>query len=159
MPLLAIRRHHKDAAEATHRIQGGEPCQYRYRRAQGARWDARAVSYGVSVLCTQHLYKHCYSTLPQTDSSPNIIQSYHWVVEDADYFSTHDDPFCFGRHRCLSDVGKRLRRLVGKDHPAILVVYGGHRETTIQPKTEYSSRPNLHHRYNESCSLPTLDIL
>ena len=98
---------------------------------------------GISVLRTQDLHNQCHSSLPHTGSYPNIIQSYHWVVEDADCFSTHDNPFCFGKHRCLSlsNLEKRLCGLIGRTSPVILVVHGGHRETTLLQKLKIDPNP------------------
>lgn len=98
---------------------------------------------GISVLRTQDLHDKCHLPLSHADSKPYIIRSYHWVVEDENYFSTHDNTFCFGKHRCLplADLDKRLKKLLARCFPVILVVHGGHREITLLQKLNINLNP------------------
>lgn len=98
---------------------------------------------GISVLPTQDLHNQCHLPSSQAHSTPYSIRSYHWVVEDTDYYSNHDNLFCFGRYRCfpLSHLEQRLKRLLGKSSPVILVVHGGHRETTLLKQLNINLNP------------------
>lgn len=50
----------------------------------------------------------------------------------------HNDIFRFGKHRSISlfDLKRSLENLLGTKHPLILVVHGGHRETSLLQKLD-----------------------
>ncbi|KAL7811151.1 hypothetical protein V8C26DRAFT_437659 [Trichoderma gracile] len=88
---------------------------------------------GISILQTKVLHGLCDDPLAFTGSQTNTIRSYHWVVEDPQYFSKNDDRFCFGQHQCipLSGLGERLKELLKPFSPRILVAHGISRERTV----------------------------
>lgn len=98
---------------------------------------------GISILHTKDLHDRCHAPLPLTDSQANIIRSYHWAVEDSQYFSKNDDRFCFGKRRCiaLSDFEESLKKLLGPFDPLILVVHGISRERMVLRKLNINLNP------------------
>lgn len=42
---------------------------------------------GISILHTKHLHNLCHDPLPFTEFQANIIPSFHWVVQDPNYFN------------------------------------------------------------------------
>jgi hypothetical protein len=98
---------------------------------------------GISVLPIQDLHDQCHLSSLHAQSTPYSIRSYHWAVEDTDYYLKHDNLFYFGRHRCipLSHLEERLKGLLGKSSPLILIVHGGHREVTVLKKLNINLNP------------------
>lgn len=79
---------------------------------------------GISIMPTQDLHDQCHLASLHEQSTPYRIQSYHWAVENTDHYSTHDNLFCSRKRRCipLSDLKERLKKLIGKSSPIILIV-------------------------------------
>lgn len=98
---------------------------------------------GISILPTQDLHDQCHLASLHAQSTPCRIQSHHWAVENTDHYSTHDNLFCSRKRRCipLSDLKERLKKLLGKSFPIILIVHGGHREVTILQKLDIDLNP------------------
>jgi hypothetical protein len=98
---------------------------------------------GISILRTQDLHNECHCpSSSAAHSKPFIIRSYHWVIED-DHYSNHDNLFCFGKRRGvpLSRLEERLKGVLGKSYPLILVVHGGHREISLLQKLNINLNP------------------
>jgi hypothetical protein len=98
---------------------------------------------GISILPTQDLHDQCYLASLHAQSAPYRMRSYHWAVGTSDYYSTRPNRFCFGKRRCipLSDLKERLKTLLGKSSPIILIVHGGHRKVTILKKLDIDLNP------------------
>ncbi|KAL7815036.1 hypothetical protein V8C44DRAFT_363441 [Trichoderma aethiopicum] len=107
--------------------------------------DGMPISFhiGISILQTKQLHDLCYASLPSKDSYMNIIRSYHWVVQDTQYFNRNDDRFCFGKRRCipLSSLDECLKKLLGPFDPLILVVHGISRERIVLRKLNINLNP------------------
>ncbi|KAL6875880.1 hypothetical protein HDV57DRAFT_161289 [Trichoderma longibrachiatum] len=98
---------------------------------------------GISILHTKQLHDLCHASFPLTDSQTSIIRSYHWAVQDDQYFSRNDDRFCFGKRRCipLSSLEECLKKLLGPFDPLILVVHGISRERIVLRKLNINLNP------------------
>ncbi|PTB62169.1 hypothetical protein BBK36DRAFT_1129944 [Trichoderma citrinoviride] len=98
---------------------------------------------GISILHTKDLHNLCHAPLPLTDFQANIIRSYHWAVQDFQYFDKNDNRFCFGKHQCipLSSLEERLKKLLKPFHPLVLVVHGISRERIILRKLNINLNP------------------
>ncbi|KAK4067545.1 hypothetical protein Trihar35433_6105 [Trichoderma harzianum] len=81
---------------------------------------------GISILHTKDLHSLCHTSLPWTESQAKVIRSYHWVIQDPTYFSTKDNRFCFGKHKCipLASLKENLEKLLEPHHPVILIAHG-----------------------------------
>ncbi|KAK1243202.1 hypothetical protein MKX07_003830 [Trichoderma sp. CBMAI-0711] len=88
---------------------------------------------GISILQTKDLHGLCHDPFPITGFQTNIIRSYHWAVEDSQYFAKNDSRFCFGQHECipLSGLEGRLKELLKPFSPRILVAHGISRERIV----------------------------
>ncbi|OAQ61509.1 ribonuclease H-like protein [Pochonia chlamydosporia 170] len=114
-----------------------------------------------SVLRTQDLHDQCHS--PPSDAEdlkPDIIQSRHWLVQNNQYYSKNDNLFCFGKPRSvlLCKLEGRLKGLLANSSPLILVVHGGHRQTTLLQKLNINLAP-VFTLDTTSCPLSTPDFL
>lgn len=98
---------------------------------------------GISILHTKHLHDLCHAPLPFVDSQANVIQSYHWVIQDSEYFTYNDNRFCFGKHRCipLSRLEECLKKLLAPCYPLILVAHGDSRERIVLQKLNVNLKP------------------
>jgi hypothetical protein len=95
---------------------------------------------GISILHTKHLHNE---PLPFTESQAKIIRSFHWVVQDPNYFDKNENRFCFDEHRCipLSSLEECLKKLLGPHYPLILVVHGISRERIVLRKLNIDLNP------------------
>ena len=100
---------------------------------------------GISILGTKDLHHLCHTLSPITNPQEEVIRSYHWAVEDFEYFANNNNRFCFGKHRCisLSDFRERLPDLLKHCHPLILVTHGGYRKKNILQKLNINLNPIL----------------
>lgn len=99
---------------------------------------------GISILHTKDLHSLCHFSSAVTDSPrEKTIQSYHWAVEDPEYFAKHDNRFCFGKHRCipLSSFKESFEKLLKRFYPLILVSHGMSRERIVLQKLDIDLKP------------------
>ncbi|EHK45647.1 hypothetical protein TRIATDRAFT_40730 [Trichoderma atroviride IMI 206040] len=98
---------------------------------------------GISILHTTDLHNLCHDPLPFKESHANIIRSFHWVVQDPNYFNKHDNRFCFGKYKCipLSSLEECLKKLLRPHYPLILVVHGISLERIVLQKLNIRLNP------------------
>ncbi|KAL7936602.1 hypothetical protein V8C35DRAFT_332909 [Trichoderma chlorosporum] len=98
---------------------------------------------GISILHTRQLHALCHTPLPWTELQAKVIRSYHWVVQDPNYYCKRDNRFYFGKHRCipLASLEENLEKLLKPHHPIILVAHGISREKKLLQDLHIDLKP------------------
>ncbi|KAF4445672.1 hypothetical protein F53441_10621 [Fusarium austroafricanum] len=98
---------------------------------------------GISILDTEALGADLSSTpSKQTNWAARVIQSHHWIIEDAKYSIYKDSTFRFGtgRYVALADLGKDLKGIVEDDN-FVLVTHGQNQVLSVLKELDISLNP------------------